>query len=163
MKKMLKWGFVVLVVLFLGAQAFQPDRTNPPVDETQTIYASLHVPLEVRSILERSCNDCHSHQTIWPWYSYVAPTSWLTASDVQTGRRMLNLSTWGTYKKSRMLNKLDQISDQLSDGKMPLRKYLLMHPNAKLSKAEVDLVTSWAEKERDRLMGADSTDAPEKK
>ena len=163
MRKKLTWAALILVVLFLAAQLYQPDRTNPPVDDSQTIYASLNVPSEVKAIFERSCYDCHSNNTNWPWYSYIAPTSWLTASDVKTGRSNLNLSTWATYKKSRQINKLDQISDQLSDDKMPLKKYRLMHPNAALSKAEVDMVCAWAEKERDRLSGADSTGATEKK
>jgi hypothetical protein len=163
MRKKLKWAAIILVILFVAAQFFQPDRSNPPVDESKTIYASLNVPPEVKAIFERSCYDCHSNNTNWPWYSYIAPTSWLTASDVKTGRTNLNLSTWGTYKRSRQINKLDQISDQLGDDKMPLKKYRLMHPNAALSKAEVDMVCAWAEKERDRLSGTDSTETTEKK
>jgi hypothetical protein len=163
MRKKLTWAATILVVLFLAAQVYQPDRSNPPVDESKTIYASLNVPREVKAIFERSCYDCHSNNTTWPWYSYIAPTSWLTASDVKTGRTNMNLSTWGTYKKSRQINKLEQISDQLTDDKMPLKKYRLMHPNAALSKAEVDMMCAWAEKERDRLSGADSTEATEKK
>ena len=163
MKKKLKWGFIGLIVLFLAAQAYQPDRLNPPVDESQTIFATLHVPEDVKAILERSCYDCHSNRTTWPWYSYIAPSSWLTANDVNTGRRMMNLSTWGSYKRSRMLNRLDQISDQLTNHEMPLKRYLLIHPNAKLSQDEVDLVSTWAEKERDRLMAEDSTAASGKK
>lgn len=162
MRKKLKWGGIVILGLFILAQFYQPDRSNPPVDESQTIYATLNVSPEVKAIFERSCYDCHSNNTKWPWYSYIAPTSWLTAGDVEHGRRMMNLSTWGTYKKSRQSDKLDQISDQLSDGKMPLKKYLLMHPSAALTKADIDIVSAWAEKERERLLGADSTNASAK-
>jgi hypothetical protein len=159
MRKKLKWIGIVLVALFLAAQLYQPDRSNPPVDESKTIYASLNVPPEVKSILERSCADCHSHNTRWPWYSYIAPTSWLTASDVKSGRANMNLSLWGTYKKTRQVTKLNQISDQLADDKMPLRPYRLMHPNSVLTKQEVDLISRWADKEANRLSEPDSSNS----
>ena len=158
MKKKIKWTLLTILVIFLAAQLYQPERTNPPVDASQTIYATLHVPPEVRAVLERSCNDCHSHNTRWPWYSYIAPTSWLTAGDVTKGRTMMNLSIWGTYKKTRQITKLGQISDQLEEDEMPLKPYRFMHPSAVLSEAEIQLVSNWAENERDRLTGADSTD-----
>ena len=159
MRKKLRWIVIVLVALFLAAQLYQPDRSNPPVDETKTIYASLNVPPEVKSILDRSCIDCHSHNTRWPWYSYIAPTSWLTARDVRNGRANMNLSLWGTYKKTRQVTKLNQISDQLADDKMPLKPYRLMHPNSVLSKQEIDLISHWAETESDRLSGPDTSDS----
>jgi hypothetical protein len=163
MPKKLKWVGIILVVLFLAAQLYQPERSNPPIDESKTIYASLNVPPEVKTILERSCSDCHSHSTRWPWYSYVAPTSWLTTGDVKNGRATMNLSLWGTYKKTRQVTKLNQISDQLADDKMPLKPYRLMHPNSVLSKQEVDLISRWAEKESSRLSEPDSSDTSGKR
>jgi hypothetical protein len=70
MRKTLKWIGITIVVLGLAIQLRQPDRSNPTVDESKTIYASMRVPLEVKSVFERACNDCHSYQTTWPWYSY---------------------------------------------------------------------------------------------
>jgi hypothetical protein len=159
MKKNLKKAFLLLIAAFLVAQLYQPNRSNPPIDEKQTLFATLDVPPNVRAVLERSCNDCHSHNTQWPWYSYIAPTSWLVARDVSKGRSMMNLSEWGTYKKTRQITKLGQISDQLEEDEMPLHNYRLMHPGAVLSDSEVDLVSNWAETARDRLLGIDSTDA----
>lgn len=162
MRKVVKWIAVGFVAVFISIQLVQPERTNPPVDESKTIYAIVNVPPEAKAIFERSCYDCHSNNTKWPWYAHVAPVSWLTARDVKKGRSGLNLSTWGNYKKKRQITKLDQISQRLTEDEMPLKSYRLMHPGAVLSKAEIDLVTRWAEKERDRLMGADSTQATEK-
>ena len=163
MKKILMWTGIVLVALFLAAQFYQPERTNPPVDDAKTIFASLNVPPDVRSVLERSCADCHSHNTVWPWYSHIAPTSWLTARDVKNGRKSMNLSLWGTYKKSKQAGKLDDISEQLTGDKMPLKPYRMMHPGSVLSKSEVDLVVRWAEQERDRLSAPDTTEGSKKK
>lgn len=162
MRKNLKWIGVALLVMGLGIQLYQPDRSNPPVDDSKTIFTSMQVPSEVKSVMERACNDCHSHNTKWPWYSYIAPASWLLSDDVKQGRQKLNLSTWGDYRKSRKLNKLEEIGDLVREKAMPLKKYILLHPSAQLSDAEIELVTRWAEKEHDRLAEADSTEGEKK-
>ncbi|HCA78985.1 MAG TPA: hypothetical protein DEP53_04550 [Bacteroidetes bacterium] len=162
MKKSLKWTGITILVVGLGIQLRQPDRTNPSVDESKTIYASMKVPPEVKAVFERSCNDCHSHQTRWPWYSYIAPASWLVADDVKQGRQKLNLSTWADYRKNRKVNRLEEIGDQIKNKEMPLPKYLLLHPSAQLSASDLELITQWAEKEHDRLAEPDSTEGEKK-
>ncbi len=159
MRKTLKWIALGLLTLFLATQIYQPERSNPPVDESKTIFATLHVPPDVKAILDRSCTDCHSNKTRWPWYSYVAPTSWLTARDVKNGRSSMNLSVWGTYKKTKLAGKLEDISEQLTGDKMPLKPYRMMHAGSVLSQDEIELVARWAEKERDRLSEPDTIDA----
>ncbi|MBI4428493.1 MAG: heme-binding domain-containing protein [Ignavibacteriales bacterium] len=151
MKKYLKWAAVGFGAIFLGIQAVQPDRTNPPVDETQTIEALLKAPPQVLTIIQRSCFDCHSNKTNWPWYSYVAPSSWLVASDVKNARAQMNFSEWGKYKGLRAVSKLDQICMNVDQGTMPLPIYLIMHPSARLSKAEIDTICAWVEAESERL------------
>src|SRR5437588_9274736 len=94
MKRVLKTIAIVLVVLVVGIQVVRPARTNPPVDETQTIGARTQMTPEVASILDRSCRDCHSNKTVWPWYTQVAPISWWLSSHVNEGRQSLNLSEW---------------------------------------------------------------------
>lgn len=163
MRKTLKRIAIGLVVLFLAAQIYRPERSNPPVDESKTIFATLNVPADVKAILDRSCTDCHTNTTQWPWYSHIAPTSWLTARDVKNGRSNMNFSVWGTYKRTKQAGKLDDISEQLTNDKMPLKPYRMMHPGSVLSKAETDLVVRWAEKERDRLSEPDSTASVPKK
>jgi len=83
--RILKWVAIVLIVVFIGIQFVRPGLTNPPVDESQTIFARLQVPPEVASILNRSCRDCHSNQTVWPWYTQVAPVSWWLKNHVDQG------------------------------------------------------------------------------
>ena len=163
MRKTIKWIFIGAAAVVLSIQLVQPDRTNPTVDESKTIDAHLSMPADVKSILVRACYDCHSYNTRWPWYSYVAPVSWLTASDVKKGRASLNFSTWGEYRKRRQLNKLDQIAQELNEGAMPLKAYRLMHPEAALTKSETELVIQWAEKQHSQLGESDSTENREQK
>ena len=163
MRKAIKWSGLAVLVIGLGIQLIQPERTNPTVDESKIIYAHVNVPPEVKAILERSCYDCHTHTTKWPWYSYVAPVSWFLAKDVKNGRASMNLSAWGDYSQRKQIAKLDQICQELMDDAMPIKPYRIMHPNAALSKAEVDMICTWVDNERDRLMGPDtSASAPKK-
>ena len=144
MKKFLKIFTMLGIVALLAIQAIRPERNNPASDPALAMTAQLNVPPDVRAILERSCYDCHSNQTVWPAYSAVSPVSWFVADDVKNGREHLNFSEWGTYKPGRRIAKLDMIVSEVDKGKMPLRKYLLLHGNAALSEADKDLLCSWA-------------------
>jgi hypothetical protein len=97
---------------------------------------------QVGAILDRSCRDCHSSDTSWPWYSHVAPVSWIVSKHVSEGREILDFSEWANQPNSdseRML-----ICDAVSSGRMPLPEYTLIHRNAKLSTKDVELICSWA-------------------
>ena len=151
MRRILKWVVIVLVVAFIAIQLRRPVRSNPPVDESQTIFARSQMAPEAAAILNRSCVDCHSNKTVWPWYSHVAPVSWLLADDVSTGRQMMNLSEWGRLDPDRQGKKLRQMCDEVSDGVMPLWFYKPLHPASKLSPAEVKTLCDWTSAERDRI------------
>jgi hypothetical protein len=143
MKVWLKRLFLLIAVILLAAQFYRPSKLNPPVDPRQEIAASVNIHPEVAEIFERSCNDCHSNQTIWPWYSHVAPVSWLIANDVQEGRKELNFSEWASYgpeKSDKLLNKLCK---ETSRGAMPQFPYSLLHPKAKLTDADVQALCNW--------------------
>ena len=150
-KRILKIVLIVFVVIFVGMQAIRPTLSNPPVDESQTINARTHITPQVASILDRSCRDCHTSKTVWPWYTQVAPVSWWLSNHVNDGRRNLNLSEWGKLAPDRQDRKLRQICDQVQDGVMPLSSYLPMHPVAKLSDQDKKVLCDWTEAERQRL------------
>jgi hypothetical protein len=144
----MKWWKRVLFILtavFIGIQFVRPPRVNPLVVESQTLYANAQVPADVHAILDRSCSDCHSNKTVWPWYSQIAPVSWLLADDVKKGRKEMNLSEWGTYKPKRKTRKLGEVCDQVKDKEMPLTEYTLLHPSAKLSDADRARLCAWTE------------------
>lgn len=154
MKKILKIIAVVLVVAFIAIQIYRPDKTNPPVVEAETLEANAQVPENVSAILKRSCNDCHSNQTVYPWYSNVAPFSWLLANHIKDGRRHLNFSVWGTYDAKRKRNKLDETCEQVTSGEMPHNQYLWIHRDANLSEEDKKILCDWAEMEKAKIPAA---------
>jgi len=151
MKRNMTRMVVLLIILFAVIQLYSPERTNPPVDPSNTIFALVPVPQEVRTVLERSCFDCHSNETRWPWYSALAPARWIVVADVEEGREHLNFSEFRRYKSMRAIAKADMICEQLQNGTMPLANYLTLHPGARVSPQERDLICDWVESIRDTL------------
>lgn len=151
MKKWLKIALIVIVAFLVVAQFFRPSFVNPPVDPAKTLAATAVVPPNVQSILDRSCRDCHSNTTVYPWYSKVAPVSWLLARDINDGRHNVNFSEWGNLTKKRKLRKLKNICDEVKQGDMPLWFYLPLHPKAKLSGDDVKAICTWTAAETTRL------------
>ncbi|HEX3143316.1 MAG TPA: heme-binding domain-containing protein [Pyrinomonadaceae bacterium] len=151
MRRVLKIVAILLVVLVLGIQAIRPARTNPPIDESQTINAKTQMTSDVAAIFDRSCRDCHTNKTVWPWYTNVAPLSWWLSNHVSDGRRSLNMSEWSKLPNDRQERKLRQICDEVQDGNMPLSSYTPMHPAAKLSDQDKKTLCDWTETERQRL------------
>jgi len=137
-------GFAVLA----GVQAIPVDRSNPPVEATRTIFASEALPAKVETVLRRSCQDCHSNQTHWPWYSYVAPVSWVVAHDVHAARRQMNLSEWASYSAKKRESRLNGICEQVVNGDMPEGKYALIHRRARVSEDERAAICQWVERLR---------------
>lgn len=129
---------VAAAVALVGMQFIPVDRANPPV--TSTIPASAAVD----SVIRRACYDCHSNETVWPWYSRVAPISFLVARDVHQGRRHLNFSTWGDYNTAKQSKLVREIWEQVSKGEMPMTIYLPMHPQARLSAQDKAVFEAWA-------------------
>ena len=145
MKTILKWTIISLGVLFLGAQLFRPERTNPESNPKNSVLSDTTIPPSILSAFKRSCFDCHSNETQWPWYSAVTPVNYLVAKDVVSGRRHLNFSEWGNYKPGRKLSMFDEIYDQVSHNEMPLPRYLPLHPHAKLTDQEKKAIMDWSE------------------
>jgi len=102
--KLLRWAMVAVACLFVIAQFIRPAKTNPSADPSLAIESHVQVDPKVSSILDRSCADCHSNKTRWPWYTNVAPVSWFVIDHVNDGRKELNLSEFGKYDRRRQLN-----------------------------------------------------------
>jgi hypothetical protein len=146
---------VVLVASVIGAPHL---ATNSNAE----LLVGAQVPLEVRSVIDRACRDCHSDATRYPWYSYVAPLSWLIRSDVEQGREHLNFSRWTEYSLVRKERCLSDIANQVQDGGMPLAIYTLIHRDARLSKREVAALFEWTQAERSRLIMQSAASAQSK-
>jgi hypothetical protein len=152
--KWVKTGLLAFLVLLVLAQFIRPSMANPPVDERVTLYASEPVPADIRAILDRSCTDCHSNRTAWPWYSSVAPASWLLADHVKDGRKELNFDEWGGYTPRRQARKLQETCEQVKEGEMPIEYYVPLHPSAKLSDADRQALCGWSTAFRARIIAA---------
>jgi len=128
-----------LFILALAIQFVPVNRTNPPIE------AELQAPPEVHAILKRACYDCHSNETAWPWYSAIAPVSWLVADDVRKGRAELNFSKWGTYNEKRKIKKLTEIWEEVSENEMPPWIYLVVHKKGLVTAEEQKAIHAWVE------------------
>ena len=146
MKNFLKILAVLAFLAFVGLQFWRPDRTNPPVDESKTIEASLKIPEDVSAVLGRSCKDCHSNETEYPWYSNVAPVSWSVVDHIRVGREDLNFSIWETYSKKRQEHKLEEICEMVEAREMPHYQYLWVHWEAALTDDDIKLMCDWTKK-----------------
>ena len=120
------WRIVVIALILFGAIQLVPyghNRSNPPV----TGEPAWDSP-QTRAYAKQACFDCHSNETIWPWYSYVAPASWLAVRDTEEGRSRLNFSEWGSDRRQAA----DEIFDVVKYGEMPPPQYTLIHSDARL-------------------------------
>ena len=146
MKKWLVRVGIVLVVALVAIQFVPIEWTSPPVqsDVPMPAEGAVQAPMDLKAVLARSCYDCHSNETVWPWYSRIAPVSWLIAEDVKKGRVELNFSVWDQYNERRKARKLKEIAEQVEQSKMPQWYYVLLHPEAKLSAGDKEMILRWA-------------------
>lgn len=151
MKKTLKIIALLSAVGFIAIQFSRPDLTNPPVVQAEALAATTEVPENVAAILKRSCNDCHSNETVYPWYSNVAPFSWLLAEHIEDGRQELNFSVWNSYSAKKKRNKFEEICEQVMSGEMPHSQYLWLHSEARLSEEDKKILCAWAETEKSKI------------
>ncbi|MCF7805892.1 MAG: heme-binding domain-containing protein [Candidatus Marinimicrobia bacterium] len=132
-----KWMGIAVIGILIIIQFFGIDRSNPPV--TQEIDA----PANVKNVLEKSCFDCHSNKTDWPWYSYIAPISWLVGSDVHEAREHMNFTEWDTYTTEERLELIEEIWEEVEEGEMPLGIYEIMHPDAEPTIQDKTALQEW--------------------
>ena len=150
MRKRLKQAAVAVLVLLIAAQFIRPERANPPLDPSHTIQAQAGTPGELGAILDRGCGDCHSNQTVWPWFTQVAPLSWLMAYGVKAGRQAVNFSEWSGYEANRRRELLVQSCRDVSQGKMPGGFYTTLRPAARLSAKDIETICAAANQAQGR-------------
>jgi hypothetical protein len=131
-------GLIILAAVLVVIQFVPVHLTNPPVE------SDIPAPLEVKTILKASCYDCHSHETVWPWYSKVAPVSWLLASDAEEGREKLNFSTWDKYPPEKQSRLVAQAMDEIREGGMPPWFYVIKHQEARVTPDKLKVLEAWA-------------------
>ena len=139
-KSTVLWIFLVLIV---GIQLIQPTKNQTELATDNESIVDLEVPLEVVEILKASCFDCHSNHTNYPWYSRIAPISWVMAHHISEGKEHLNFSEWQHYNAYQKEHLLEELNEAIEDHKMPLKSYLLMHEEAQLGHQEQQYILEW--------------------
>ena len=150
LKPAIRKVLLAVVALVAVVSIFTRPRFGEP--SGAPLLSGARVPVAVRAAIERSCRDCHSEATHFPWYSYIAPISWLVEKDVAQGREHLNLSRWSEYSLIRRERCLSEIANQVQDGGMPLKSYTWIHRDAVLTPADIDAIFTWTQEERSRLI-----------
>ena len=152
MKKSVRRVLVALLAVLIVMQFIQPDKTNPESPAEADFLAVHNVDGEVGGLIKRACYDCHSNQTVYPWYSRISPLSWYLNKHIEEGKEGLNFSEYGQLEKADKIGALADFYDVLDAGTMPLQSYMLLHKQARLSLEDSEALRSWSEKEALKVM-----------
>ncbi|MGN6438553.1 MAG: heme-binding domain-containing protein [Agriterribacter sp.] len=144
MKTLKKIGWILLMLFFL-IQFFAPEKNIDPLQTDMHIRSIYAMPASVEAILQKACYDCHSNNTVYPWYTNIQPVGWMMNNHITEGKDDLNLSEFGTYSKRKQESKLKSMANQVKDDKMPLNSYQWLHPEASLDSTEKQMLVHWAE------------------
>jgi len=142
---------VVLLIVLIVIQFIRPAKNISNNLFASDITRVYNVPQNVSTSLQNSCADCHSNNTVYPWYAQVQPVGWWLNNHIKEGKRELNLSEFGTYTIARQYKKLDDMAEQVNKGEMPLTSYTLVHTNSRLTDKERHALINWCENIRDTI------------
>lgn len=142
----MKYFLLILLAALIIIQFFRIDKSVPEYDKSGDFIARETPPEPVKNMLVRTCYDSHSNETVYPWYSEVAPLSWWLADHIEEGREHLNYSTWGEQTKKRKKHKLEEMIEEIEEGEMPLNSYTLAHSEASLTVEEKKQLINWLKK-----------------
>lgn len=167
MKKFLKIFGIILLVLLLAVQLYPKPAKNESAEISKNdIHNRYAIPANVDSILKVSCYDCHSNNTVYPWYARVQPVAWWLGDHITEGKREINFSEFLSYRVGKQYKKMAEIKEQIDENEMPLSSYTLIHTDAKLSREEKLVLVNWSETVRDSIKAlypADSLLMPRRK
>ncbi|MBL7778261.1 MAG: heme-binding domain-containing protein [Chitinophagales bacterium] len=151
MNKVQKWLLGALVLL-VGIQFIQPGKNVSASESIKSISTVHTVPEDVKQILVISCNDCHSNNTIYPWYSNIQPVGWWLAHHVDEGKEELNFDEFATYSLRKQYHKLEETEELVNDGEMPLKSYTWTHKNAILNETQKQTILNWSKSIRSEML-----------
>ena len=136
----------LVMLLFVLIQFYRPSKNTSTEVSVADFLKITNADESVSILFKTSCYDCHSNNTKYPWYAQVAPISWMVAHHVDEGKEELNFSEWNTFSQKRKEKKLDEIIEMLEEREMPLKTYLPMHSEAKLSDTQNQKLIDWIKK-----------------
>jgi hypothetical protein len=151
MKKLIKKIFIFLLLAFIVIQFIHPKSNTAAGNQPNAIESVYAVPENVKTILVKACNDCHTNNTRYPWYSKIQPVDWWLTDHIKDGKKELNLDEYAHRSLRFQYKKLEEIADQVRKGEMPLESYLWIHKDAKLTDDEKTTIINWADAIRDTM------------
>lgn len=146
--KIIKKVLVVLLIIFVIAQFFRPEKNEGDLASLDSFYTDTNPPMDVKIILQESCNDCHSNVTRYPWYSQITPVNYWMAEHVVDGKKHFNISGWENNSVKRKDHKFEELIEMVEDKEMPLPSYTWVHTEAKLTNDQIKSVINWAKQVR---------------
>ena len=151
LRKILKRTFQILLLAFIVIQFIRPAKNKSEGISSNDISKIYPVPENVQAILKTSCYDCHSNNTVYPWYANIQPVAWWLNDHVKEGKKELNFSEFATYRIGRQYRKLDEINKEVKEAEMPLESYLWIHKYAKLDDQQRLTLANWVTSVRDTI------------
>ena len=151
LKKILKRIFQILLFAFIIIQFFRPAKNKAAGISNNDISKIYQIPQDVQSILKTSCYDCHSNNTVYPWYAEIQPVAWWLEHHINEGNKELNFSEFASYRIGRQYRKLEEINKEIKEDEMPLDEYLWVHKAAKLNEQQKLLLATWVTALRDTI------------
>jgi hypothetical protein len=146
--KILKKLVLVLLVLFIIAQFFGPEKNEGDLSSVEAFYADTNPPKDVKMFLESVCMDCHSDHTRYPWYNNITPVNYWLDEHVNDGKKHFNMSLWSDYSDKKKDHKLEELAEEVEKKEMPLPSYTWTHGDADLSQDQIDAITNWVKTAR---------------
>ncbi len=151
LKKIIKRTFQLLLLAFIVIQFFRPAKNKADGIGNNDISKLYPVPENVQVILKTSCYDCHSNNTVYPWYAEVQPVAWWLSDHIKDGKKDLNFSEFAGYRIRRQYKKLEEINELVKKEEMPLNSYLWIHKDAKLNEEQKRTLANWVQTVRDTI------------
>lgn len=149
--KIVKKIAIGLLVILVVIQFFRPEKNTEPAITENHIYNVYTTSNEVKTILDKACNDCHTNNTKYPWYASFQPVAWWLNDHIKDGKKHLNFSEYKNYNLRRQYHKMEEVIEQVKEGEMPLNSYTWTHGDAKLTSNEQALLTGWAQSIMDTM------------
>lgn len=131
------------IVIIALIQFIRIDTFNPEINANNDFLNVTAAPIEISTILKNTCYDCHSNQTKYPWYSNLAPVSWMLKNHINEGREHVNFSKWGDYSIGKQISLKEECVEEIQDNQMPLKSYTLIHTKAKLTSESKQMLVDW--------------------
>jgi hypothetical protein len=149
--KIFKKVLIGLLIVFVLIQFIRPKRNVSAQTSSNDITLMYHVPGDVKTILNKACNDCHSNNTKYPWYAEIQPVAWWLSSHIEDGKHELNFNEFASYRPRKQYRRMEQTAELVKEGEMPLKSYTLLHADAKLTENEKQTLYAWTDAVMDTM------------